>query len=150
MCGNASFASVRRPGANSDCRRAVLCGIMHFNKFQKKCIAPLLFCALLTASALSGGCAADQRGASETEKTTDYILYEEPLSLVSGVQTQFPVVLSEYRFYDREDVDTYLALLETTGEYFDSLIAFEQKKSEAGLFMADYAADTVITACNNT
>ena len=208
------------------------------NKFQKKCIATLLFCALLTVSALSGGCAADQRGVSETgadesfesfthelfctetasntislhyslkepesygieespvtfgnfdadasqtraalenvrqalrqfeqkdlnvqnqitydvldyylketEKTTDYILYEEPLSLVSGVQTQFPVVLSEYRFYDREDVDTYLALLETTGEYFDSLIAFEQKKSEAGLFMADYAADTVIEQC---
>ena len=74
-------------------------------------------------------------------------MYEEPLSLVSGVQTQFPVVLSEYRFYDKEDVDTYLALLETTGEYFDSLIAFEQKKSEAGLFMADYAADTVIEQC---
>ena len=36
------------------------------NKFQKKCIAPLLFCALLTVSALSGGCAADQRGVSET------------------------------------------------------------------------------------
>ena len=63
------------------------------------------------------------------------------------MQTQLPVVLSEYRFYDREDVDTYLALLETTGEYFDSLIAFEQKKSEAGLFMADYAADTVIEQC---
>lgn len=83
----------------------------------------------------------------EAEKSTDYILYEEPLSLVSGVQTQFPVVLSEYQFYDREDVDTYLALIETTEEYFDSLIAFERAKSEAGLFMADYAADTVIEQC---
>ncbi len=83
----------------------------------------------------------------ETEKSLDYILYEEPLSLVSGVQTQFPVVLSEYQFYDREDVDTYLALLETTEEYFDSLIEFEREKSEAGLFMADYAADTVIEQC---
>lgn len=83
----------------------------------------------------------------ETEKSAEYMLYEEPLSLVSGVQTQFPVVLSEYQFYDREDVNTYLALLETTGEYFDSLIAFEQEKSKAGLFMADYAADTVIEQC---
>lgn len=83
----------------------------------------------------------------EAEKSSDYILYEEPLSLVSGVQTQFPVVLSEYQFYDREDVDTYLALMETTDEYFDSLIEFEREKSQAGLFMADYAADTVIEQC---
>lgn len=81
------------------------------------------------------------------KKSAEYILYEEPLGLVSGVQTQLPVVLSEYQFYDREDVDDYLALLETTGDYFDSLIRFENKKAEAGLFMADYAADTVIEQC---
>lgn len=81
------------------------------------------------------------------EKAVDYILYEEPLGLVSGVQTQLPVVLSEFQFYDREDVDIYLELLETTGAYFDSLIEFEQKKADAGLFMADYAADTVIEQC---
>ena len=46
-----------------------------------------------------------------------------------------------------EDVDTYLALLKTTGEYFDSLIRFEREKSEAGLFMPDYAADQVAEQC---
>ncbi len=81
------------------------------------------------------------------DKSADYLLYEEPLGLVSGAQTQIPVVLSEYQFYDRQDVEDYLALLRTTGEYFDSLIRFENKKSEAGLFMADYAADTVIGQC---
>lgn len=81
------------------------------------------------------------------DKSADYLLYEEPLGLVSGVQTQLPVVLSEYQFYDRQDVDDYLALLKTTGEYFDSLIRFENQKSDAGLFMADYAADTVIEQC---
>ncbi len=80
-------------------------------------------------------------------RCADYLLYEEPLGLVSGVQTQLPVVLSEYQFYDREDVDTYLALLKTTGEYFDSLIRFEREKSEAGLFMPDYAADQVAEQC---
>ncbi|HJA80325.1 MAG TPA: DUF885 domain-containing protein [Candidatus Mediterraneibacter intestinipullorum] len=81
------------------------------------------------------------------DKSAEYLLYEEPLGLVSGVQTQLPVVLSEYQFYDRQDVDDYLALLKTTGEYFDSLIRFENQKAEAGLFMADYAADTVIGQC---
>ena len=81
------------------------------------------------------------------EKNADYVLYEEPLGLVSGVQTQFPVVMSEYRFYDRQDVETYLELLEMTGEYFDSLIKFEREKADAGLFMADYALDTVLEQC---
>ncbi len=82
-----------------------------------------------------------------SEKNADYILYGEPLGLVSGAQTQFPVVLSEYQFYDRQDVDTYLALLEESGEYFDSLIRFEREKAAAGLFMADYALDTVLEQC---
>lgn len=81
------------------------------------------------------------------ERNADYILYEEPLGLVSGVQTQLPVILSEYRFYDRQDVETYLELLEMTEDYFDSLIKFEREKAEKGLFMADYALDTVLDQC---
>lgn len=82
------------------------------------------------------------------EADADYLLYEEPLGLVSGIHTQFPVLLSEYQFYEEKDVALYLELMQTTPEYFDSLIAFEKKKSERGLFMADYAADTVIEQCN--
>lgn len=83
-----------------------------------------------------------------TQTGAEYLLYEEPLGLVSGVQTQLPVVLSEYPLETKEDVDTYLALLTTTPEYFDSLIAFEREKAKAGLFMADYAVDEVIRQCN--
>ena len=78
-----------------------------------------------------------------------YILYEEPLGLVSGVQTQLPVILSEYPFYDKEDVDTYLELMKTTPEYFEELTEFEQAKSKAGLFMSDEAAQEVITQCKS-
>ena len=42
---------------------------------------------------------------------TDYLLYQEPLGPVSGIHTQLPVLLSEYSFYDTQDVETYLALL---------------------------------------
>lgn len=58
---------------------------------------------------------------------TDYLLYQEPLG-VSGIHTQLPVLLSEYSFYDTQDVETYLALLKETPAYFDSVIRFEQKK----------------------
>lgn len=81
------------------------------------------------------------------KKNAEYLLYEEPLGLVSGIQTQLPVLLSEYQFYGKADVDTYLELMKSTPDYFNALITFEKKKSEAGLFMADYAADTVIAQC---
>lgn len=84
---------------------------------------------------------------SMAKENTKYLLYEEPLGLVSGIQTQLPVLLSEYQFYDKDDVDTYLKLMESTPDYFQSLIKFEKQKSKAGLFMADYAADTVIAQC---
>lgn len=83
----------------------------------------------------------------QTETGAQYLLYEEPMGLVSGVQTQLPVILTEYSFYNRKDVETYLSLLQTIPEYFDSLIAFEQEKSKAGLFMADSMAEQVIEQC---
>ena len=82
-----------------------------------------------------------------TERDADYILYDEPMGLVSGVQTQLPVILSEYPFYEQSDVDTYLQLMKATPEYFASLLKFEQKKSKAGLFMSDKMAEQVIEQC---
>ena len=81
------------------------------------------------------------------KENAEFTLYEEPLGLVSGIHTQLPVLLSEYQFYDREDVDIYLELMKITPDYFQSLIAFEQAKSDAGLFMSDAAALQVIEQC---
>ena len=80
---------------------------------------------------------------------TDYLLYQEPLGPVSGIHTQLPVLLSEYSFYDTQDVETYLALLKETPSYFDSVIRFEQKKAASGLFMPDCQADSVLDTCQS-
>ena len=80
---------------------------------------------------------------------TDYLLYQEPLGPVSGIHTQLPVLLSEYSFYDTQDVETYLALLKETPAYFDSVIRFEQKKAASGLFMPDYQVDSVLETCQS-
>ena len=80
---------------------------------------------------------------------TDYLLYQEPLGPVSGIHTQLPVLLSEYSFYDTQDVETYLALLKETPSYFDSVIRFEQKKAASGPFMPDYQADSVLDTCQS-
>lgn len=78
-----------------------------------------------------------------------YTIYDEPLSPLTGIQAQLPVLLSEYQLHSREDVDVYLALLEQTPNYFDSLISFETAKSEAGLFMPSYTADSIMKECNS-
>ena len=80
---------------------------------------------------------------------TNYLLYQEPLGPVSGIHTQLPVLLSEYSFYDTQDVETYLALLKETPSYFDSVIRFEQKKAASGLFMPDYQADSLLDTCQS-
>lgn len=76
-----------------------------------------------------------------------YALYDEPLAPLTGAQSQLPVLLSEYRFYDAGDCDTYLELLTQIPEYFRSIIEFERAKSDAGLFMASYNADALIKEC---
>ena len=76
-----------------------------------------------------------------------YTLYQEPLAPLTGIQAQLPVLLSEYTFYDKSDIQTYLDLLEEIPDYFDSLISFEKAKSDAGLFLPSYIADTLIDEC---
>lgn len=77
-----------------------------------------------------------------------YLLYEEPLNSVTGIQAQLPVLLAEYTFSGKEDVRIYLQLLQTLPAYFDSLIDFEKEKSKHGLFMNTVNAEKVIEQCN--
>ena len=79
---------------------------------------------------------------------TKFCLYQEPLSPTIGIHAQLPILLSEFQFYSSNDVDTYLQLLDTTDTYFQTIIDFENAKSEASLFMADYQAEEVISQCN--
>jgi len=74
--------------------------------------------------------------------------YAEPLSPGSGMQSQLPILLAEYTFRNKQDVEDYLKLLEQTDEYFAGLLTFEQKKAEEGLFMAGASADKVIEQCD--
>lgn len=77
----------------------------------------------------------------------DLYLYDEPLRSSTGVQANLPILYEEYAFYDREDIEDYLKLIALTDEYFDQIIAFEQKKADAGLFMSDFSCDNIISQC---
>ena len=77
----------------------------------------------------------------------DNYLLEEPLSPSLGIQAQLPVLLAEYSFYTNQDITDYLNLLCSTKEYFQSILAFEQTKSDAGFFMCDETLERIQDQC---
>lgn len=77
----------------------------------------------------------------------NFLYYEEPLSPSSGMQSELPLLMAEYTLRNKEDVDTYLSLLDSTGSYFQGLAAYETEKSRAGLFMTEEDAQAVAAQC---
>lgn len=86
---------------------------------------------------------------AETELSVeDLMLYTEVLSPTLGYQSQLPVILAEYTFRTEQDIEDYLSLAAQMDEMFADVIAFEEQKAKAGLFMPDYAANAVIDQCS--
>ena len=77
----------------------------------------------------------------------EFPYYAEPLSPSSGQHTELPLLLAEYTFRSEQDVETYLALLETFPDWAQGLAAYEREKAAAGLFMTDEDATNVISQC---
>lgn len=81
-------------------------------------------------------------------KDYDFPYYAEPLSPNSGAQTQLPILLAEYRFETKSDIENYLTLLSMMDTYFQSLITYEKQKADLGLFMSDASMEKVIFQCD--
>lgn len=75
-------------------------------------------------------------------------LYDQPLSSSLGIQAQLPILLSEYAFYTKQDVEDYLSLLSSIDAYYASIAAYEKEQSDAGLGLSDIAIDRIIQSCN--
>lgn len=79
----------------------------------------------------------------------EFSYYEEPLSPARGMQSQLPILLAEYTFRTRQDVEDYLQLLEQTDTYLLSLLTYEQEKAANGLLMASTSLEKVIEQCDS-
>lgn len=77
----------------------------------------------------------------------DFQLLEEPLVPSIGIQSQLPILLAEYSFYNETDVDHYLQLLRCVPDLFDSLMTLEEEKCKNGLFMDSESARELIAYC---
>lgn len=78
-----------------------------------------------------------------------FSLYGEILKPSTGIQSQLPVLLAEYIFYDEKDIEDYLKLLSCTSDLFSQIMEVEKVKAEKGLFMADFAVEDVVIQCDN-
>ena len=77
----------------------------------------------------------------------DYTYLYEPFAYTSGLQTNMPINLSEYKFYNEGDVQDYLALLGQLPDFYNTYLDFEQTKIEKGLFMNEHSASEVVRQC---
>lgn len=84
----------------------------------------------------------------ETQLSLDeYELYGDMLSPSNGTHAQLPILLAEYEFRCKRDIEDYLKLLSSIDTYFTQIIDFENDKSKSGLFMQDSLCVDVISEC---
>lgn len=81
------------------------------------------------------------------EEGEDFCLYNYPFASMSGVQTDLPIILAEYRFRTVEDVDNYLNLLADIDEYYTQLLNYVQTQEDAGIYLSDLTIDGIIDSC---
>lgn len=84
-----------------------------------------------------------------SQKGASFYLYDEPLSPTLGIQAQLPILLAEYTFRTKQDIEDYLALLTQVPAYFESIVVFEKEKAQSGLFMSDSCAKDILRQCNS-
>ncbi len=77
------------------------------------------------------------------------VLYDSPLGPTTGLQTQLPVLLAEYRFYTMKDVENYFLLLQDLPNYFEELCEFERLRSAAGTQSCNEVLERIILQCNS-
>lgn len=80
-------------------------------------------------------------------KFGNYLYYSEVLGPTTGIQAQLPILLAEYSFYEKSDINQYIELLSCVDEYFQDIANFELEKAERGLFMRNAVADRIIEQC---
>lgn len=79
---------------------------------------------------------------------SDFYLYEDYLSPMSGIQNSLPSFLGEFEFNTKSDVIDYIELIKLIPEYYDEIMKYETKRAENGMGIPDFQIDTLIDSCN--
>lgn len=77
----------------------------------------------------------------------EFPYYDEVLSPSGGVTSDLPILLAEYQFGTKQDVEDYLTMLSQMDTYFSGILEYEQEKAKKGLFMSDSSCMKVLDGC---
>ena len=78
----------------------------------------------------------------------DLYLFNTSLDTTTGIHIQLPLIMAEYSFTKKSDIDEYLEILSDVDGYFENILEFETLRAKNGFFMEDKLADEVIESCN--
>ncbi len=81
------------------------------------------------------------------QKGSDFLLFSRPLSPVTGLQAQLPVLLAEYTFDSVEDIEDYFALLQSIPSYFTSILAFMELQANQSLLPSRDTLNQIVNQC---
>lgn len=83
-------------------------------------------------------------------KTSDMsYLSNNYLGSYLGYQAQLPLLLVEYHFKDKLDVDNYFKYLDLVPETFKKYVDFEVEKADNGYGMPNFVIEKVVEQCDN-
>lgn len=88
----------------------------------------------------------------DLQEATDYqkyYYYSSPFNSITGLQTELPLVLSEYTLGSKADIDEYLLLLSDLDRYYTDLMVFETARANEGFGASDVNLQKVIDSCNS-
>lgn len=80
---------------------------------------------------------------------TDYPYYANPLTPDSGMQIQLLILLAEYRFHTREDIENYFSILQSVPDYLNGLYLYLSHRTEEGLLTSHTSLTEVSLQCSS-
>lgn len=82
------------------------------------------------------------------QDSSDYILFSSAFAPMSGLQSELPIIFSEYDFLVKSDIDDYITLLGTSYSYVETMCEYELYRKEKGYALSNYSIKKIIDQCN--
>lgn len=81
------------------------------------------------------------------QEGSQYTDFSQLFSPMKGLQTQIPLLLSEYDFHSIQDIEDYLSLVEQSYDYVSACLEYQHKIAEKGYCLTDYSSAEVQKQC---
>jgi len=79
----------------------------------------------------------------------DYFYFEaKGFGSINGINSNLPLLLDEFIFNDKQDVDSYINLLITTPVIIESYLQLELERRDNGYGLSQIVIDSIIAQCN--